>query len=226
MMRSTVANADWPATTVAKLREQWSLQRHPFMQRWLSGELTPADLQLFAGEHYHALLALERAARHGAALADGLLSEQLARYADEQEEAVELWCEFAVATGWGAAGWYFGEDPLPQTRDCAHLLSGAGDRRSLLTHLATIYAFESAMAEQAPLQLDALVLGYGFDHDSTRYYTRASDRSAHAALVTEGALTNLLPITSSSALVDHAELIYRSYWDLLTGVGALAEARV
>jgi pyrroloquinoline quinone (PQQ) biosynthesis protein C len=225
-MRSTVAHPDWPATTVARLREQRRFERHPFMQRWLSGELTAADLQLFAGEHYHALLALERAARHGAALADGLLAEQLARYADEQEEAIELWCEFAVATGWGGAGWYFGEDPLPQTLDCAHLLSGAGDPRSLLTHLATIYAFESAMAELAPLQLDALVLCYGFDHDSTRYYSRASDRSAHAALVAEGALSNLLPITSSSALVDHADLIYRSYLDLLTGVDAFAEARV
>ncbi|MGZ4196187.1 MAG: thiaminase II/PqqC family protein [Solirubrobacteraceae bacterium] len=225
-MRSTVTHSDWPATTVARLREQWSFQRHPFMQRWLSGELTTADLQLFAGEHYHAVLALERAARHGAALADGLLAEQLARYADEQEEAVELWCEFAVATGWGGAGWYFGEDPLPQTLDCAHLLSGAGGRRSLLTHLATIYAFESAMAEQTPLQLDALVLCYGFDRASTRYYELAPERAAWAALVAEGALVNLLPITSSSALVDHADLIYRSYLDLLTGVDAFAEARV
>jgi pyrroloquinoline quinone (PQQ) biosynthesis protein C len=196
------------------------------MRRWLDGTLTTGDLQLFAGEHYHALLALERAARHGAALTDGLLAEQLAGYADEQEDAVELWCEFAVATGWGGSGWYFGQDPLPQTVDCAQLLSGTGDRRSLVPHLATICAFESAMAELAPLQLDALVLCYGFDHASTRYYALAPERSAHAALVAEGAITNLLPITSSSALVDHAELIYRSYLDLLTGVGALAEACV
>ena len=225
-MRSTVAHADWPATTVARLGERWSFERHPFMQRWFDGTLTAADLQVFAGEHYHALLALERAARHGAALADGLLAEQLAGYADELQDAVELWCEFAVATGWGGSGWYFGQDPLPQTIDCAHLLSGAGDRRSLLLHLATICAFESAMAELAPLQLDALVLCYGFDHASTRYYALAPERSAHAALVADGAITNLLPITSSSALVDHAELIYRSYLDLLTGVGALAEAGV
>jgi pyrroloquinoline quinone (PQQ) biosynthesis protein C len=225
-MRSTVADADWPATTVAKLRERWSFERHPFMQRWLDGTLAPGDLQLFTGEHYHALLALERAARHGAALADGMLAEQLAAYADELQDAVDLWCEFAVATGWGGSGWYFGQDPLPQTVDCAHLLSGAGDRRSLVLHLATICAFESSMAELAPLQLDALVLSYGFDHAATRYYALAPERSAHAALVAEGAITNLLPITSSSALVDHAELIYRSYLDLLTGVGALAEACV
>ena len=81
-------------------------------------------------------------------------------------------------------------------------------------------------AELASLQLDALVLCYGFDHTSTRFHRLAPERSAHAALVAEGAITNLLPITSSSALVDHAELIYRSYLDLLTGVGALAEACV
>jgi pyrroloquinoline quinone (PQQ) biosynthesis protein C len=225
-MRGTVAYADWPATALARLRAVYGFERHPFMRRWVAGALSAADLQLFAGEHYHALLALERAARHGAALADGLLSEQLARYADEQEEAVELWCEFAVATGWGGSGWYFGEDPLPQTVDCARVLSGAGDRRPLVVHLATICAFESAMAELAPQQLDALVLCYGFDHASTRYYELAADRSAHAALVAEGAITNLLSITSSSALVDHAEITYRSYLELLTGVDALAEARV
>jgi pyrroloquinoline quinone (PQQ) biosynthesis protein C len=224
-MSSTVAQADWPAT-VARLREQWSFQRHPFMRRWFEGELSAADLQLFAGEHYHVLLALERASRGAAALADGLLAEQLAQYADDQEEAVELWCEFAVATGWGGSGWYFGQDPLPQTVACARRLSGAGEGRSLVVHLATICAFESANAELAPLQLDALVLCYGFDHTSTRFHAAAPERSAHAALVAEGAITNLLPITSSSALVDHAELIYRSYLDLLTGVGALAEACV
>jgi pyrroloquinoline quinone (PQQ) biosynthesis protein C len=227
-MRSTVAHADWPATTVARLRERWSFARHPFMQRWFEGALSAADLQLFAGEHYHAMLALERAARRGAVLADGLLAEHLARYADQQEEAVELWCDFAAATGWAGSGWYFGEDPLPQTVDCACVLSGEldGEGSSLVRHLATICAFESATAEIAPLQLDALVLCYGFDHASTRYYAVAPERSAHAALVAEGAITNLVPITSSSALVDHAELIYRSYLDLLTGVGALAEARV
>jgi pyrroloquinoline quinone (PQQ) biosynthesis protein C len=223
---STIAHADWPATAVARLRERWSFERHPFMQRWLCGTLTAADLQLFAGEHYHALLALERAARHGAALADGLLAEHLARYADQQEEAVDLWCEFAAATGWGQSGWYFGQDPLPQTVACARRLSGAGEGRPLVLHLATICAFESATAELAPLQLDALVLSYGFDHASTRYYELAGERSAHAALVAEGAITNLLPITSSSALVDHAEITYRSYLELLAGVDALAEARV
>ena len=225
-MRGTITHADWPASAVARLREQWSFERHPFMRRWFEGGLSDADLQLFAGEHYHALLALERAARHGAVLADGMLAEQLVRYADEQEEAVELWCEFAVATGWGGSGWYFGQDPLPPTVDCARVLSGAGDPRSLVLHLATICAFESAMVELAPRQLDALVLCYGFDSACTRYYALAPERSSHAALVSEGAITNLLPITSSSALVDHAELIYRSYLDLLTGVSALAEARV
>jgi hypothetical protein len=106
------------------------------------------------------------------------------------------------------------------------VLSGAGDRRPLVVHLATICAFESAMAELAPQQLDALVLHYGFDNASTRYYELAADRSAHAALVAEGAITNLVSITSSSALVDHAEITYRSYLELLTGVDALAEACV
>lgn len=224
-MSSMITTADWPGATVARLRERWSLERHPFIQRWLDGTLAPGELQLFAGEHYHVVMALERAARRAAVLAHGPLAWQLARYADEREQAVELWFQFALATGWGGSGWYFGEDPLPHTVDCARALWG-GPRRPLAQHLVTICAFESAMAELAAPQLEALELRYGFDDTCTRYFAVASDRASHTASVAEGAIANLLPITSSSALVDHAELIYRSYLDLLTGVGALAEACV
>src|SRR5262249_26734439 len=159
-------------------------------------------------------------ARRAAVLADGPLADHLAGYADEQEQAVEQWCEFALATGWGGSGWYFGQDPLPHTVDCARALWG-GPRRPLAPHPVTICALESAAAELAGPQLEALELRYGFDDACIRYFTLAPDRSAHAALVAESAIADLLPITSSSALVDHAELIYRSYLDLLTGVGAL-----
>lgn len=223
-MISPTALAETLETEIASLRESWRLDEHPFMQRWFSGELAATELQAFAAEHYHALFALQRAARRATALSDGLLAEELTRYADDQEQAIELWCEFAVDTGWGRSAWYFAADPLPETAACASAWSG--DDRSLTLHLVTIYAAESAFCELAPRQRKALTARYGFDHDSTGYFRFVADRSAEAALTAQAALTSLLPLASTSALVDHAELIYRSYLDLLRGVQMLAEDRL
>jgi pyrroloquinoline quinone (PQQ) biosynthesis protein C len=224
VLPTTAALAETLETEIASLRESWSLDEHPFMQRWFSGGLAASELQSFAAEHYHALFALQRAARRATALSDGLLAEELNRYADDQEQAIELWCEFAVTTGWGRSAWYFAADPLPETAACASAWSG--DDRSLTLHLVTIYAAESAFSELAPRQRKALTARYGFDEYSTRYFRFVAERSADAALTAKAALTSLLPLASNSALVDHAELIYRSYSDLLRGVQMLAEDRL
>jgi pyrroloquinoline quinone (PQQ) biosynthesis protein C len=197
-----------------------SLESHPFVQRWLEGELTANELQTFAAEHYHAVTALERAARSAARLSDGLLADQLRRYADEQADAIGLLCRFASATGWGQA-WYFAEDPLPETVACAHALSGAGDARSLELHLVTIYTLESALAEVVPLQLATLIAAYGFDDTALAYFESRALRSADDALTAEAALTSLLPESSPAALLDHAEAMYASYAALLDGVNRM-----
>jgi pyrroloquinoline quinone (PQQ) biosynthesis protein C len=219
-LRSRFAQADWLVAEIAQLREGWRLDRHPFLQRWVGGELTAADLQLFAAEHHHAVMALEDAGRRAAALSDGLLAEQLAVYAAAQEESVELSCEFAVATGWGRSAWYFAQDPLAHTDACARIWAGAND--ALAEHLATIHAVESSLAELAPRQLGALVEHYGFDMDSARYFVRLAERAAGDAALAEAALTSLLPVVSPQSLVHQAEMAYRAYLELLDGVQMLA----
>ncbi|HEY2601774.1 MAG TPA: hypothetical protein VGI67_09470 [Thermoleophilaceae bacterium] len=221
LLSSRIAQADALHAEIAELRQGWALERHPFMQRWLAGRLRLPELQSFAAEHYHVVVALERVARRAAALSEGLLAERLGRYADDQDEALDSWFEFAVASGWGRSAWYFGEDPLPQTVACAGALTGD---RSLVLHLVTIYALESALSELAPRQLEALTCRYRFDECSTRYFALRAERSADAALTAEAGLTGLLPIASPADLVGHAELAYRSYVDLLSGVELLAGA--
>ena len=203
------------------------LERHPFMQRWLGGTLTAGDLQLFAGEHYHALLALERAARHGAALADGLLAEHLA--------AVRR----RAGGGGGAVVRVRSGDRLGRIRVVLRPGPTPADRglRAPVCRVPASAAPSSCTwqrsARLSPPWPSSLRCSSTHSCSATGSTTpppgttrSRPERSTHAALVAEGAITNLLPITSSSALVDHAELIYRSYLDLLTGVGALAEACV
>jgi pyrroloquinoline quinone (PQQ) biosynthesis protein C len=220
-LRGRFAQAEWLAAEIAQLREEWRLDRHPFLQRWVAGELTAADLQLFAAEHHHAVMALEDVGRRAAALSDGLLAEQLAGYAEAQEGAVELSCEFASATGWGRSAWYFAQDPLAPTEQCARTWAGEND--SLAQHLVTIHAVESSLAQLAPRQLGALVEHYGFDMDSAGYFARLAERAPRDAALGEAALTSLLPLVSPRTLVHQAEMAYRSYLELLDGVQTLSE---
>lgn len=220
-LRSRFSQAEWLAAEIAQLREEWRLDRHPFLQRWVAGELTAADLQLFAAEHHHAVMALEDVGRRAAALSDGLLAEQLAGYVEAQEGAVELSYEFASAMGWGRSAWYFAQDPLARTEQCARTWAGEND--SLAQQLVTIHAVESSLAQLAPRQLGALVEHYGFDMDSARYFVRLAERAPRDAALGEAALTSLLPVVSPRTLVHQAEMAYRSYLELLDGVQMLSE---
>ncbi len=214
--RSRFAQAERLERELAALDETWSPAGHPFMTRWLSGDLAADELRLFAGEHYHAVCALADAAAAAARLADGLLAEQLAAYAAGQERALSLWVRFAAATGWGGSAWYFGEDPLPETVSCAE--AWRSEAASLAEHLVTIWAIESALAPLAGAQCRALRDRYGFDHAATRYFARRARRGEHDAAVAQAGLTSLLPVTSPLALVCRAELACRSYLELVDGV--------
>lgn len=214
--RST--QAEWLDAELGRLGGPRRLARHPLMRDWFAGTLATRDLAVVASEHYHAAVAIGAAARRAARLCDGLLAEQLNLYAGDQDELVTHWLEFAAGAGWGRSAWYFGEDPLPATVACTRVL--AGERQALPLLVVTICAFESGMAELAPLQLAALARQYGFDAPSTRYFVLQAERSASAALTAKAGLTGLLPVRSPEALVRHAERVYRSYLGLLDGVRA------
>ena len=87
----------------------------------------------------------------------------------------------------------------------------------------TIQTVESALSLLAPRQLAALVERYGFDARSARYFVRRAERSARDAALSEAALTSLLPVASPDALVRHAEMCHRGYWELLDGVQLLSQ---
>jgi pyrroloquinoline quinone (PQQ) biosynthesis protein C len=218
-LRDRFAQAEWLWAEIARLREAVPVNRHPFHQRWSDGSLAGGQLQAFAGEHYHCVVALAATARRAAQLADGLLAEELSRYAGDQEDHVDRWCEFAVAAGWGRGCWYFGEDPLPRTVACARAWSGGN--RSLAQHLVTLYAVQSMLSDTVPAQLEALTMRYQYDVHSIRYFGLQAERAAGDAALIQAALTSLLPLVRPRALVSQAESALRHYWELLDG---LAEA--
>ena len=216
--RDRFAQAERLEHELAVLEQAWRPAGHPFMVRWLGGELSADDLRLFAGEHYHAACALADTAAAAARLADGLLAEQLAAYASGQERALSLWLRFAAALGWSGSAWYFGEDPLPETVACAGAWRPDQAGGSLAELLVTVWAVESTLAPLARAQCEALRGRCGFDHAATRYFARRARRGEHDAAVAQAGLTSLLPVTSPLALVCRAELARRSYLELVDGV--------
>jgi pyrroloquinoline quinone (PQQ) biosynthesis protein C len=216
LLRGRRAQAERLEREVAAQGETWSPRDHPFIRGWRAGDLSVAQLGAFAAEHYHAIVALADAAAGAARLADGLLAEQLARYAAGQERAVELWLSFAAATGWGGSAWYFGEDPLPETDACAS--AWRAESVQLADRLVTIWAAESTLTGLERALGEALRTHYAIPREPARYFARRGPHATDDAALAQAGLTSLLPVTSPLALVCRAELACRSYLELLDGV--------
>jgi pyrroloquinoline quinone (PQQ) biosynthesis protein C len=217
--------ARWLMAEIDHRRDWWAAERHPFYARWSAGELSAEDLQVFAAEHHHVATTLVDVAHRAVALADGLLGEQLARHLTERDQELEMWCEFAVASGWPrSSAWWFGADPSPETELSAARWTGDAER-PLATHLVTLYALETAMADVARPLLDALLGRYGFSRSaSVAYFERRLRGDDGAAGLIEAALTGLLPVADPFVLLRQAEVSYRAYWELLDGVSRMAVA--
>jgi pyrroloquinoline quinone (PQQ) biosynthesis protein C len=216
LLRGRAAQAERLEREVIGLADTWSPSQHPLMRRWCAGELAPAALGTFAAEHYQAVVALADAAAAAVRVAGGLLADQLERYAAGQERAVEDWLAFAAAAGWGGSAWHFGEDPLPETAACASAWRGEG--ASLAEHLVTLWVVESTLGSLARSLGDALRTRYAMGADATLYFARRARRGPDDAGVVQAGLTSLLPVTAPLGLVCRAELVCRSYLELLDGV--------
>jgi pyrroloquinoline quinone (PQQ) biosynthesis protein C len=219
MIDGRFEQATWLMAEIDHRRDWWAAERHPFYVRWSAGALTAEDLQAYAAEHHHVAATLADVTHRAAALADGLLRQELRRDLVERDHELEMWCEFAVAAGWPrSAGWWFGADPLPETELSAARWTGDAER-PLASHLVTLYALETAVADVARPLLDALLGCYGFSCSaSVAYFERRLRGDAGTAGLIEAGLTGLLPVADPFVLLRHAEVSYRAYWELLDGV--------
>jgi pyrroloquinoline-quinone synthase len=170
-------------------RRECDVLEHPFYQRWSAGELSAEELDLYAGEYRHAVVALARASSDAAAKAGPEHRAGLARHAAEEHSHIALWDEFARAAGAAAdrdaslAGAQNRDasladaqdrdasladaqdrdaslaDALPETEACARAWAAGDD---LLEHLAVLYAIEASQPRIAETKLDGLLRRYGY----------------------------------------------------------------
>ena len=193
---------------LADAQSRWNVLDHPFYQRWSRGELSAGDLAVYAGQYRHAVVALAAAA-DGAARAAG--DADLAAHAGEEAAHVALWDAFAEAAGAN------GDDPEPETVECAEAWAGEG--RDLLGHLVAMYAIESAQPAISRVKADGLRQHYGFDGGlGTAYFDLHAVRDVEHAAEAQAKIGERLDGADEDALVAEAERVLRANWSLLDGV--------
>lgn len=214
------AQTEWLWTELTLLEERWDAARHPFYERWCSGALTPDALALYASEYDHLVVAVATLSKRASAKADGLLSIDLARRADDDDVRVGAFRRFAKAAGWGGgATWHYGEDPLPSTVGCACALVGVAER-SLAQDLVVLSAIEAAQRRVAAVARGALRDRYGFDARATAYLE--DDRDDLCPGPAWAACEELFEPEDPFALLGLADGVHRAHWALLDGVAEAA----
>ncbi|MGN6372878.1 MAG: iron-containing redox enzyme family protein [Solirubrobacteraceae bacterium] len=211
---------------IDQARRECNVLEHPFYQRWSAGTLTEQELDVYAGQYRHAVVALaevsRRAAREAAAHASSVEhAAGLERHAAEEAAHVALWDEFAEAVSVSAAR--EPDAPFEQTRECADAWT-AGE--GLLEHLAVLYAIEASQPEISKTKLDGLVQRYGYSEEgpATEYFKLHSTLDVEHARQARELIERLMGGEDAHAeahadrMVARAEAALRGNWALLDGV--------
>jgi pyrroloquinoline-quinone synthase len=217
-------------------RSACNVLEHPFYQRWSAGELSAGELECYAGEYRHAVLALAEASALAAAQAGPAHASGLSAHAAEEAAHVELWDDFTRATRATRAPGTSDASvpprapdanaPLAETQACVRAWT-AGE--SLLEHLAVLYAIEAGQPEISQTKLEGLTEHYGYKAEgpAVEYFTLHERLDREHARQAGELIEQLLDgcddaEAQAERMLSRAQAALRGNWELLSGVEAIA----